>query len=119
MSAGQSVGRRLLKCGELHTGTERMIPSMPNGACVRAAPPPPAAFLDGRGRGRPGRYLPSPSRNDKKARPLISSLARASYAPLSLPELRRGIFENAQNSEKPEDNCKTATDLMVHLPHSS
>ena len=108
------------------------IPPMPNGACVRARraarPLRPAAFLDGRGRhGRRGRYLASPSRNDKKARPPSHLLARSparasSYAPLSLPELRRGIFKNPQNSRKPsefEGNYETATDLMVHLPHRS
>ena len=61
----------------------------------------PAAFLDGRG--RQGRYLASPSWNDKKARSPFSSprsLALASHAPLSLPELRRGMFKKLSKFEE-------------------
>ena len=110
------MGWNLTQSRKLATGLWDLILSL--SACGPSSAP--AAFLDGRG--RQGRYLASPSRNDKKARPLISSLARASYAPLSLPELRRGIFKNPQNSRKPsefEGNYETATDLMVHLPHRS
>ena len=97
-------------------------PVEPRGPLLRAA------FLDGRGR----RYLASPSRNDKKARPPSHLLARSLAPPLMhhshylnyveeyLKTLR--IRGNSQNSRKPsefEGNYETATDLMVHLPHRS
>lgn len=80
----------------------------------------PAAFLDGRG--RQGRYLASPSWNDKKARSPSHLLARL-LAPLMHHSHYLNYVEeylkNSQNSGKPGRNYKTTTELMVHLPHQS
>ena len=98
-------------------------------ACVRGARPlRPAAFLDGRGRhGRRGRYLASPSRNDKKARPPSHLLARSPAPPPMhhshylnyVEEYLKKTSEFEETGGGGESNDETATDLMVHLPHRS